>query len=186
MNAAAGSTIAREINRLHGEAVNRAASSRSALLAALEAAWQAGRLLNQAKRSVRQSMGRGAWVLWLERNFHGTARTAQRYMKLARSEGDVANLHGMSLRQTYSRLGIATEPKSHANRAPLEKLPSHVRFAHKLVLSLKPCVRAGQVTREQCAHYRQDLRPLYNLLRPLFEANAPSLAFSAVAATKPR
>ncbi len=185
MSASVSST-AHEINRLHGEAVKRAGDSRSALSAALEAAWQAGRLLNEEKRRVRQLMGRGAWVHWLESNFHGTTRTAQRYMQLARSEPVVTSLGAMSLRQTYSRLGIATEPKSLANRAPLEKLPAHVRFAHKLVLSLKPCVSVGKITPEQCAHYRQDLRPLYDLLRPLFEANAPSLAFPVVAATKPR
>ena len=185
MNASTVSSAAREINRLHGEAVNRATDSRSSLLTALEAAWQAGRLLNEEKRRVRQTMGRGAWLLWVQNSFQGTPRTAQRYMQLARSEAEIANLRGMSLRQTYSRLGIATEPKSHAHRAPIEKLPAHVRFAHKLVVSLKPCTRFGQVTPEQCAHYRQDLRPLYDLLRPLFETGAPSVAFSVVAATKP-
>ena len=66
MNASA----AHEINRLHGEAVQRAADSRMALLAALEAAWQAGRLLNEEKRRVRRTMGGGAWLLWLQTHFH--------------------------------------------------------------------------------------------------------------------
>lgn len=185
MSTPAASSAANEINRLHREAVRRSNDSRAALCAALEAAWQAGRLLNEEKRRVRRAMGRGAWLLWLESNFQGTPRTAQRYMQLARSEADASRLCGMSLRQAYWRLGIATEPKSRAGRAPVENLPAHVRFAHKLVLALKSCVSAGKVTPAQCAHYRQDLRPLYDLLCPLFEAGAPSLAFPAITATKP-
>lgn len=169
---------AREINRLHGEAVQRAADSRASLGAALEAAWQAGRLLAEEKQRVRRTMGGGAWLLWLQQHFYGTPRTAQHYMKLARSEPDITTLRDMSLRQTYARLGIATEPKSHAHRAPLEKLPAHVRFAHKLVVALKPCAHFRRVTPDQCAAYRQDLRPLYELLRPLFESAAANLAFS--------
>jgi hypothetical protein len=186
VNPPAETSAAREINRLHGEAVRRAGDSRGALHAALEAAWQAGRLLNEEKRRVRNSMGRGAWLLWLQAHFQGTPRTAQRYMQIARSESTVANLGGMSLRQTYSRLGIATEPKSHANRAPVATLPAHVRFAHKLVVALQPRAHPGKITPEQCAHYRQDLPPLYELLRPLFEPNPPSLAFATSTATKPR
>lgn len=186
MSAPAASTAAREINRLHAEAVQCAGDSRAALHAALEAAWQAGRLLNEEKRRVRRTMGRGAWLLWLERSFQGTPRTAQRYMQLARSEADPSRLRGMSLRQAYWRLGIATEPKSRAGRASVESLPAHVRFAQKLVVTLKPRVSAGKVTPQQCAHYRQDLRPLYDLLRPLFEVGVPSLAFPALTATKPR
>lgn len=186
MSAPAASSVAHEINRLHGEAVQRAGDSRAALCAALEAAWQAGLLLTEEKRRVRRVMGCGAWLLWLEDNFQGTPRTAQRYMQLARSEADASRLHGMSLRQAYWRLGIATEPKSRAGLASVESLPAHVRFAQKLVVALKPRVSDGKVTPEQCAHYRQDLRPLYDLLRPLFESSAPSLAFPAFTATKPR
>jgi hypothetical protein len=157
--------------------VKRAADSRSSLLAALEAAWQAGRLLSEEKRRVRRTMGGGAWLLWLQQNFQGTPRTAQRYLRLASSEVDISTLRGMSLRQTYVRLGIATEPKSQSNRAPVGSLPAHVRFAQKLIVALKPCVSFRQVTPEQCTAYRQDLRPLYDLLRPLFETGSATLAF---------
>ena len=179
-----GNSSAREINRLHGETVHLASCSRSSLLTALESAWQAGHLLAAEKKRVRRTMGGGAWLIWLQQNFEGTPRTAQRYMRLAQSEADISQVRGMSLRQTYLRLGIATEPKTHANRAPLEKLPAHVRFAHKLVVALKPCARFGRITTDQCAAYRQDLRPLYDLLRPLFEADSASLAFSAQAAKR--
>lgn len=173
-----GYSPAREINRLHGETVHLASSSRASLVSALEAAWRAGHLLAEEKKRVRRTMGGGAWLIWLQQNFEGTPRTAQHYMRLAQSEADISQVRGMSLRQTYLRLGIATEPKSHANRAPLEKLPAHVRFAHKLVVALKPCARFRRISTDQCAAYRQDLRPLYDLLRPLFEADSASLAFS--------
>ena len=177
MNAAGAPSAAREINRLHAETVQCAAESRAALGAALAAAWQAGRLLLAEKQRVRRAMGGGAWLTWLQQHFDGTPRTAQRYMRLAQVEPDLTALHGLSLRQAYARLGIATEPKSRASRAPLAPLPPHVRFAHKLVVALKPCAHLRRVAPAQCAAYRQDLRPLYELLRPLFEQNAPGLAF---------
>ncbi len=177
MKTTSAPSVAREINRLHAEAVQCAADSRAALGAALSAAWEAGRLLIGEKQRVRRAMGGGAWLTWLQQHFDGTPRTAQRYMRLAQGEPDSTALHGLSLRQAYVRLGIATEPKSRANRAPLEKLPAHVRFAHKLVVALKPCAHLRRVTPTQCAAYRQDLRPLYELLRPLFEQNTSGLAF---------
>jgi len=73
-----------EINRLHAEAERLSAESREVLDAALMAAWKAGQLLAVEKRSVRRSMGPGAWQLWLGRYFTGTPRTAQRYMRLAK------------------------------------------------------------------------------------------------------
>jgi hypothetical protein len=142
------------------------AASKESLNAALVAAWNAGRLLAAEKRNVRRSMGPGAWQLWLERYFSGSPRTAQRYMLLARSVADPSFLAGMSLRQSYFRLGIATEPKSPARSAALRPVPRHVVLANRLLGLLKPRSRMASDVQKA---YQQDLRPLYERLRVLFE-----------------
>ena len=156
-----------DINRLHAEAVKSTSASREALHAALVAAWKAGQLLAVEKRNVRRTMGPGAWHLWLERNFSGTPRTAQRYMLLAKSVSDVSFLRGMSLRQVYFRLGIATEPKSPGRTVVLRPVPRHAVLAARLLGLLK--ARPNLLPPELQKTYEQDLRPLYDRLRSLFE-----------------
>ena len=158
---------AAEINRLHEESVRLAAASKESLNAALVAAWKAGRLLVAEKRKVRRSMGPGAWQLWLERCFTGAPRTAQRYMLLARNVADASLLTGMSLRQAYFRLGIATEPKSPGRSAALRPVPQHAVLATRLLGLIKPRSRLAP---EMQRFYQQDLRPLYERLRSLFES----------------
>jgi hypothetical protein len=119
-----------EINRLHAEVLNRTAESNNSLHPALAAAWQAGQLLVVEKKRALRTMGGGGWFLWLERNFHGSRRTAQNYMRLAQCVPDIRQLEGMSLRQVYLRLGIATEPKSRRETVSTNILPSHVRLAN--------------------------------------------------------
>ncbi len=160
-------TTVAEINRLHDEAKRYAASSRHALHGALVAAWQAGQLLIVERKRVFQAMGPGAWLSWLKANFRGTARTAQRYMRLAQCVGDVAFLQGLSLRQAYARLGIATEPKTPGKRCLRHTLPAHVILANKLVRTLKRQPRLADD--EQSETYRRDLRILYEKLRLWFE-----------------
>lgn len=58
-------------------------------------------------------------------------------MRLAASVAGVSFLQGLSLRQAYFRLGIATEPKSRAISVHVEPLPAHVRLATRLVRALK-------------------------------------------------
>ena len=161
------SSSVEEINRLHAEAVRLSTESRDALHAALVAAWKAGQLLAVEKRSVRRSMGPGAWRLWLERYFSGTPRTAQRYMLLAKSVSDVSFLSGMSLRQVYFRLGIATEPKTPGRTVVLRPVPRHAVLAARLLGLLK--ARPNLLPSELQKTYEQDLRPLYERLRSLFE-----------------
>jgi hypothetical protein len=163
----AHSSGADEINRLHAEAVRSTTDSRDALHAALVAAWKAGQLLVAEKRNVRRSMGPGAWHLWLGRYFSGTPRTAQRYMLLAKSVSDVSFLRGMSLRQVYFRLGIATEPKSPGRAIVLRPVPRHAVLATRLLGLLK--ARPNLLPPELQKTYQQDLRPLYERLRSLFE-----------------
>lgn len=164
----AASNVAADINRLHHEAKRHAVASRESLHSALAAAWQAGQLLLAEKQSVRRRMGSGAWLLWLERHFQGTPRTAQRYMKLAHTVADVTFLRGMSLRQAYARLGIATEPKTPGKCPLAHTLPAHVLLANRLVRALKR--QAKKASGEQDNAYRRDLRLLYEQLRPWFEA----------------
>lgn len=152
---------AKEINRLHAVAVRMAVDSRNALRLALAAAWRAGQLLIEAKRHVRRRMGRGAWLSWLEVNFEGSARTAQRYMCLARCIEDPKEVEGLSLRQAYFRLGISTEPKSRRDVVPVGVLPEPIRLATRLVEVLRAQPAAG---------YCEDLRPLFDELRSLFES----------------
>jgi hypothetical protein len=163
MNAAPLPTVAAEINRLHESALRLTAESRQNLDGALTAAWQAGQLLIAEKKRIRHRMGPGAWLLWLEANFRGTPRTAQRYMKLARSVADVAFLRGLSLRQAYARLGIATEPKARGGQPLRHRLPVHLVLANKLLRALKhsPGDASGD-------NLRRDLRQLYELLHPWF------------------
>lgn len=162
------SASAAEINRLYEEAARLSEESSTALHGALVAAWQAGHLLLEEKKRVRRMMGPGAWVLWLEQNFHGAPRTAQRYMLLAKSVTDVSFLAGMGLRQAYVRLGIATETKTPAAVAPVPPLPRHVSLANKLlsVLTVKS-MRAALNPQKQSA-YQRDLRALYERLQVLF------------------
>src|SRR4051812_23044735 len=127
MNAPAPSPAAAEINRLHADVQRCNAESRAALNAALGAAWQAGRLLKVERDHVDETMHRGAWPLWVRRNFRGSWRTAHRYMKLADAISDASFVSGLSLRQAYFRLGIATEPKTHGGHA-VAPLPDYVRL----------------------------------------------------------
>lgn len=160
-----------EINRLHADVARHAAESMASLSVALSSAWHAGRLLLAEKKRVRRTMGGGAWLLWLQENFHGSPRTAQRYMRLAQSISDVAFLQGMSLRQAYDRLGIATEPKSRKDAAQLQMLPDHIRLAQRLLAALRPRVASSRQKAAQRDACRRDLRALYEELRRLFESD---------------
>jgi len=160
-----------EINRLHAEVVRLTTESRQLLESAVAVAWQTGQLLLAEKKRVRQTSG-GAWGLWLEHNFKGTPRTAQRYMWLAESEPDISQLQGLSLRQAYFRLGIATEPKSPRGNMRVRPLPQHSCLAGRLLVELGPCADIRRLPPEQREAYRQDLRPLYQRLQALFETDA--------------
>lgn len=153
--------IATKINELHARVNRFEKQSRDTLDEAVAAAWQAGKLLIAAKKSITRHAGHGAWVPWVKSEFHGGVRTAQRYMKLAREVSDQSTIMGLSLRQVYFRLGIATEPKKEASFKSTGKLPAHICLANKLV-------RVIRSSREKInAH---DLAALYADLRKLFDA----------------
>jgi len=153
MTAPAASSAAREINRLHAEVDRLAVESKQSLHAALSAAWRAAEILFQPEQP-------GA---------------AQNYMRLAQNVADVSTLAGMSLRQAYIHLGISTAPKSRGEAVRVPSLPAHVRFATRLVRALHAEPDLGRLPPERLSAFRQDLRPLYDQLRRLFEpaANNP-------------
>lgn len=159
--------IAQKINALHDHARRLEKESRQKLREAVTAAWQAGKLLSEAKASIVRHGGRGAWTPWVRTMFKGGIRTAQRYMKLACELPDItpAAADAMSLRQLYFRLGIATEPKQSAGtRAQCSgKLPQHITLANKLL-------RALRVSKKYIRP--QDLAALYIQLQTLFEPGA--------------
>ena len=161
------SASADEINRLHAEVEKRTHESCDMLHVALRATWKAGQLLVAEKRTVRRTMGPGAWQLWLERYFVGSPRTAQRYMRLANTVADVSFLQGLSLRQTYFQLGISTEPKSSARSVVLRPVPRHAALAVRL-LAVVP-IWSKSIPPEMQRTYRQDFLPLYERLRSWFE-----------------
>jgi hypothetical protein len=113
--------IARRINALHAEAEQHRGRCCDAVFEALHAAWQAGYLLIKQKRIVH-----GNWELWLERNFEGKVRTAQRYMLLAKTVPDVLDLRGLTLRQAYLRLGIAVAEPPHGSAQRYALLQSNL------------------------------------------------------------
>ncbi len=165
-------SAAAEINRLHAIAVRHAIDSTNLLWLALSAAWQAGQLLVAEKKSVQRRMGHGAWLLWLQQNFDGSLRTAQRYMCLARSITDPSFVRGLSLRQAYFRLGIATEPKCRQETVTVEPLPEPIRLASRLIRVLRT---------KKASEVRDDLRPLYEHLRQLFESPNKLLLTGSIA-----
>ena len=173
MNLPAVPSAAHEINRLHEEVVRKTGESRECLHAALVAAWQAGRLLLVEQQRVRRTMG-PAWGLWLDEQFEGSRRTALNYMRLAESVADISEFQGLSLRQVYLRLGIATEPKSRAQSPHVEPLPPHIRLANRLLATISASEKARRRNPQKIATFRQDLRALYERLRQLFEPGTPA------------
>lgn len=153
--------VAAQINKLHARINRLEKQSRDTLDEAVAAAWQAGKLLIEAKKSIIRHAGHGAWVPWLKSEFRGGVRTAQRYMKLAREMSNPDTLAGLSLRQVYFRLGVATEPKKEAAFKSTGKLPAHICLANKLVRVIRSS--RGKIN----AH---DLAALYADLRKLFKA----------------
>jgi hypothetical protein len=170
MNAETSPSNLGEINRLHAVVQRCTADSRAALNAALTAAWHAGRLLAAERTRVNETMLKGAWPRWVRKNFRGSLRTAYRYIQLAESLSDVSFLGGLSLRQAYFRLGIATEPKKQRQHV-VKPLPDYVRLATRLVSALRRRRPRGKDATVLLESYRRDLRVLYDQLQPLFGEN---------------
>lgn len=114
-------TLAEQINEAHRE-------GNTAMGNALEHYHRAGVLLNE----VKAGLPHGAWLPWLEENFEGTPRSAQRYMRLAENwQVLAANTTPMS--HLTDGLQQLTEPKPlTGERAVREVIFPGIRFAKAL------------------------------------------------------
>ena len=157
--------IAQRINALHAEAEQHRSRCCDAVYEALRAAWQAGHLLLKQKRKIVH----GNWELWLERNFEGKVRTAQRYMLLAKAVPDVLQLRGLTLRQAYLRLGIAVAENPHGSTQRYAVLPPHASLANRIQRWIRQKQDVGTLPEQERRTLRHDLRPFYDWLVRLFD-----------------
>ena len=111
-----------DLSVLAQEAVTAAQDSQRQLTSSVQNAITAGRYLTAAKNKVEH----GQWSTWVSENWEGdgrTARTAQRYMSLAKFDGDLSEVD--SLRDA---LNIVADAKN----------DTRVVFDEKPVTSLTP------------------------------------------------
>ena len=156
------------VNRLYAEVVDSCGRSEAEMSKALVAAWDAGKLLCGLKQQVRRISGHGAWEPWVEQNFKGSVRTAQRYMALAKSVTDVADFGGMSLRQAYMALGLSVEKKGVHDPVPIPRIPAHLRMANRFLATLPPVGEIGRLSAGEIKTWQCDLRLVWERLRILF------------------
>lgn len=144
--------VSGRINELHHEAQMQAGAAKTAMSRAVFAAWEAGKLLQETKKRCTK----GTWSTWLETQFDGSARTAQRYMALARKMQNSEELKSLSLRQAYLHTGIAMAANSEGVSIAKIAIPKHVMLANKLIRLLRRRVRINEGM--------EDLRILYKEL----------------------
>jgi hypothetical protein len=160
---------AAEINRLHATIIDNCGQCETKLHEALLAAWRAGQLLRERKIAIRRSMGPGAWINWLGRHFKGSIRTAQRYMALAKNVTDVSHLSGLSLRQTYMRLGLSVEKRGTHDPVAIQALPNHLRVTNRFLAAVPTPKAILRLSNEERMRWQRDLSPAWDRLRLLFE-----------------
>lgn len=105
---------ARRINEAHH-------TGDKAARTALDHYHQAGILLAE----VKAKLPHGAWLPWLEANFDGTPRTAQRYVKLADNWEAIANATDVSYLTLSEALGQLENPK---DKAPKRYEPTYAQY----------------------------------------------------------
>jgi hypothetical protein len=94
-----------EINELHQKIERSSERGCDEMRCALEAAKKAGGLLIEIKKVV----GHGNWSAWLSSNFHGSERTAQRYIAVSKSDTPVSEFQNLSMREVYRKIGKTTD-----------------------------------------------------------------------------
>lgn len=156
-----------EIHRL----VRRSCSE---LVQALRHAWVIGQRLATERERVMRAVGRTAWLEWLHLNFPETKRTAQRCLALAREFGNPQGFESLSVRQSYFRLGVSTEPKSRGSIPGRGRLAGHIRSSQRLLVELRRRNRSASGCGEHLRQVRNDLAPLYRELSRLFREPVPS------------
>jgi len=155
--------LVEEINRLQAVVRKNIKESRFYLTGALHAAFHAGKLLGEARKSINRHAGWHSWLPWLRVCYKGSLITAQRHLNLARDAESPSDLSAMSLRQACLRLGISIEPNDPRIAESSAKLTSHLSLAKKLT-------RALRLMRPKIhTQHLQDLAPLYAELALLFE-----------------
>jgi hypothetical protein len=103
----------------------------AAALNAIEHYYRAGVLLNEQKAETPH----GQWLTWLEANFEGDPRTAQRYMRLAdnwptlKAKSDT----GVSYSTLSQALGVLTEPREPRGLEGLKVILWGIQLAEELV-----------------------------------------------------
>ena len=107
-------TLAAQINE-HHRAVEEA------MTAGLQHALEAGKLLTKAKALVKH----GEWIPWLDENFDGSARLAQRYMRvvdeLPKLEANTTRVSHLSFREACRLLA---EPQPKPSETAATKIPA--------------------------------------------------------------
>jgi len=159
-----------KINAFHQKVRGFEKQSKDALGAALLAAWEAGRLLNEQKSNIED----GNWGVWLKCRFQGNARTAQRYMQLAKSIPDESHLNGMSIRQAYQKCGISTSGPS---KGPVEDVDKRCIVLPSYLFNLKQLNRWAQekgdprgLQESEIKALRSEFHLLYQWLSTVFSS----------------
>ncbi|XYD10167.1 DUF3102 domain-containing protein [Methylobacterium sp. NMS12] len=127
--------LAGEIRRAHDEA-------RSAARFSAERALAAGHLLIEAKAAV----GHGEWLPWLRANLDMSERTAQGYMRLARTGLKSATVADLGLRATLTRVGRRKAPDLSLPAGRLIRLQAGEQIQAPMGQPIEPC--HGDSTRE--------------------------------------
>lgn len=166
VNRAAELAAIQKINELHALAERQQTVCSDSIYAALRAAWEAGSLLVDQKGRI----ARGNWALWLELNFKGNIRTAQRYMALAKACPEIAVLRGLTLRQAYLRLGIAVAKAPGEKPTTLRRLlPPHAALANRFQRWMRQRLDVRALPEHERRTLQRDLRPVRDWLNRLFD-----------------
>lgn len=159
---------AAEINDLYAKVAQECEHSAEAMRNAMLLAWQAGRLLVEQKDLVRRKCGHGQWETWLREHFHGSVRTAQRYMQFAKN-ASVADLDKLSIRQGARKLGMVGEKGDASADVRVMPVPEHIRVANRFLKCTRQIGKPSKLPKEMQATLRRDLKPVYEWLNLLFE-----------------
>lgn len=156
-----------EANRLHHEIESICSRALPGAGETLKAAWQAGGVLIEAKRLVKEASGHGHWENYVTARFTGSLPTAKRYMKLHKSFSTMNDLPGKSLHQVYRQLGMITGVPSTSSRQRLRPPGQHVFYARRLLAHVREALKSSDS--RALKSLRGDLKILHDELRKLHD-----------------
>jgi hypothetical protein len=125
--AATPSKRAERINEAHR-------AGNAAAMDALEHYYRAGALLNEQKADLPH----GGWIPWLEANFEGDPRTAQRYMRVA---DNWPAIKANTTRVSYLTLSKALESLTEPEEFKQNEEPTGFRALHECIV---PAIKAAE------------------------------------------